>query len=67
MENDIKAKSDAQIFTFRELATATKNFRNESIVGEGGFGPVYRGKLEKSCQVCLIALINLLDKVLLFI
>lgn len=39
-ENDIKAKSDAQLFTFRELASATKNFRNESIVGEGGFGPV---------------------------
>lgn len=51
-ENDIKEKSNAQVFTFRELASATKNFRNDSIVGEGGFGPVYRGKLEKSGQVC---------------
>ncbi|KAL1820128.1 hypothetical protein ACET3Z_014997 [Daucus carota] len=58
VENDIKAKSDAQIFTFRELATATKNFRNESIVGEGGFGPVYRGKLEKSGQVVAIKKLN---------
>ncbi|KAK1361254.1 Serine/threonine-protein kinase PBS1 [Heracleum sosnowskyi] len=57
-ENDIKAKSDAQLFTFRELASATKNFRNESIVGEGGFGPVYRGKLEKSGQVVAIKKLN---------
>ncbi|CAL5370118.1 unnamed protein product [Camellia sinensis] len=28
----------AQTFTFRELATATKNFRQECLVGEGGFG-----------------------------
>ncbi|CAF2126609.1 hypothetical protein BRARA_C03192 [Brassica rapa] len=38
---------DAQTFTFRELATATKNFRKECLIGEGGFGRVYKGKLEK--------------------
>ncbi|KMS94830.1 hypothetical protein BVRB_014920, partial [Beta vulgaris subsp. vulgaris] len=35
----------AQTFTFRELATATKNFRSECLVGEGGFGRVYKGQL----------------------
>ncbi|KAJ0053323.1 hypothetical protein Pint_01568 [Pistacia integerrima] len=40
----------AQTFTFRELATATKNFRQECLIGEGGFGRVYKGKLEKSGQ-----------------
>ncbi|KAG5521763.1 hypothetical protein RHGRI_034101 [Rhododendron griersonianum] len=30
----------AQTFTFRELATATKNFRPECFIGEGGFGSV---------------------------
>jgi serine/threonine-protein kinase PBS1 len=28
----------AQTFTFRELATATRNFRPECFLGEGGFG-----------------------------
>jgi len=41
----------AQTFTFRELATATKNFRQECLIGEGGFGRVYKGKLEKTGQV----------------
>ncbi|KAH9605100.1 hypothetical protein KSS87_000266 [Heliosperma pusillum] len=36
---------EAQTFTFRELASATKNFRAECLVGEGGFGRVYKGQL----------------------
>lgn len=41
----------AQTFTFRELAVATKNFRPESFIGEGGFGRVYKGRLESTGQV----------------
>ncbi|TXG55999.1 hypothetical protein EZV62_017312 [Acer yangbiense] len=41
----------AQTFTFRELAAATKNFRPESFIGEGGFGRVYKGRLESTGQV----------------
>ncbi|XVF81160.1 hypothetical protein PTKIN_Ptkin15bG0134600 [Pterospermum kingtungense] len=44
----------AQTFTFRELATATKNFRQECLIGEGGFGRVYKGKLEKTGQVVAV-------------
>ncbi|KAK8964906.1 Serine/threonine-protein kinase [Platanthera guangdongensis] len=43
----------ARIFTFRELAAATKNFRQECILGEGGFGTVHKGHLETG-QVCLL-------------
>lgn len=41
----------AQTFTFRELAAATKNFKPESFIGEGGFGRVYKGHLESTGQV----------------
>lgn len=43
----------AQTFTFRELAAATKNFRQECLLGEGGFGRVYKGRLESTGQVML--------------
>ncbi|KAF3340946.1 Serine/threonine-protein kinase PBS1 [Carex littledalei] len=43
----------AQTFTFRELAAATKNFRQDSLLGEGGFGRVYRGRLENGQVVAV--------------
>lgn len=43
----------AQTFTFKELASATKNFRPECLIGEGGFGSVYKGRLENTGQVTL--------------
>lgn len=48
--NNIKA----QTFTFRELASATKNFRQECLIGEGGFGRVYKGHLDKTGQVVAV-------------
>lgn len=36
----------ARTFTFRELAAATSNFRVDCLLGEGGFGRVYKGYLE---------------------
>lgn len=37
--------SAAQVFTFKQLQTATNNFSESNIVGHGGFGSVYRGML----------------------
>ena len=44
----------AHTFTFRELAAAAKNFRADCLLGEGGFGRVYKGRLESTNQVCHI-------------
>ncbi|KAL3577633.1 hypothetical protein D5086_019137 [Populus alba] len=44
----------AQIFTFRELAAATTNFRPECLLGEGGFGRVYKGRIESTGQVVAV-------------
>ncbi|THU67633.1 hypothetical protein C4D60_Mb05t26770 [Musa balbisiana] len=44
----------AHTFTFRELATATRNFRDECFLGEGGFGRVYKGRLESTGQIVAV-------------
>ncbi|VAH06842.1 unnamed protein product [Triticum turgidum subsp. durum] len=43
----------AHTFTFRELAAATKNFRQDCLLGEGGFGRVYRGRLDNGQAVAV--------------
>ncbi|OEL26257.1 Serine/threonine-protein kinase CDL1 [Dichanthelium oligosanthes] len=44
----------AQTFTFRDLAVATRNFRPDCLLGEGGFGRVYKGYLNCVNQVVAI-------------
>ncbi|KAM0846583.1 hypothetical protein ACQ4PT_055596 [Festuca glaucescens] len=51
-ENSAMART-AKAFTFRELATATKNFRFDCLLGEGGFGRVYKGQLENGQVVAV--------------
>ncbi|KAF5753101.1 putative serine/threonine-protein kinase cx32 [Tripterygium wilfordii] len=36
-----------KVFTFAELKFATKNFRGDSLLGQGGFGKVYRGWVDE--------------------
>lgn len=42
--------SNVDIFTFEEMKLGTKHFRPDLILGEGGFGVVYRGILDDSVR-----------------
>lgn len=34
-------------FSFNEMRNATKNFRSENLIGEGGFGYVFKGWMDE--------------------
>ena len=40
-EGEILSSPNLKPFTFNELKNATRNFRPDSLLGEGGFGYVY--------------------------
>ena len=46
-----KEKSSVQTFTFRQLCVATNNFSHHNLLGEGGFGRVYKGLIDTTRQV----------------
>ncbi|KAI6700954.1 hypothetical protein NL676_015278 [Syzygium grande] len=39
--------ANLRIFTFAELKAATKNFKPDTLLGEGGFGKVFKGWLDE--------------------
>ncbi|GMQ07743.1 hypothetical protein CsSME_00051815 [Camellia sinensis var. sinensis] len=49
----LESKAPCQLlqFTFQELKSATGNFRADSILGEGGFGYVFKGWIEENGTV----------------
>lgn len=43
LSEELKISSKLRKFSFSELKSATRNFRPESLLGEGGFGCVFKG------------------------
>jgi len=46
--DELKVASQLRKFTFNDLKYATRNFRPESLLGEGGFGCVFKGWIEEN-------------------
>ncbi|XP_043697674.1 probable serine/threonine-protein kinase PBL17 [Telopea speciosissima] len=44
--------SNVDIFTYNELRLATKHFRPDQVLGEGGFGVVYKGVIDENVRPC---------------
>ncbi|CAN8287165.1 unnamed protein product [Cochlearia groenlandica] len=47
-EGEILDSTQVKSFTFNELKLATRNFRPDSVIGEGGFGCVFKGWLDET-------------------
>ncbi|KAK9727241.1 hypothetical protein RND81_05G267700 [Saponaria officinalis] len=46
-EGEILQSANLKSFSFSDLRTATRNFRPDSVLGEGGFGPVFKGWIDE--------------------
>ncbi|CAM0879073.1 unnamed protein product [Alopecurus aequalis] len=46
-----RKNSEFSLFDFEELLEATSNFSDENILGQGGFGTVYKGQLPEGLEI----------------
>lgn len=46
-EGEILQSSNLKSFSYHELRAATRNFRPDSVLGEGGFGSVFKGWIDE--------------------
>ncbi|MQL93028.1 hypothetical protein Taro_025669 [Colocasia esculenta] len=46
-EGEILQSTNLKSFTFNDLKNATRNFRPDSVLGEGGFGSVFKGWIDE--------------------
>lgn len=53
-QRDGGSMNKARTFTYAQLVNATDNFKAAHFLGEGGFGKVFKGKLEDSDQIVAI-------------
>lgn len=47
LKNELRQNSNVRVFSYNELKTATRNFRPDSALGQGGFGIVYKGWIDE--------------------
>lgn len=47
------SQTESQVFTFKQLQAATSNFSSNNVIGNGGFGSVYKGVLQDGSKVAV--------------
>nr|PNR62805.1 hypothetical protein PHYPA_001229 [Physcomitrium patens] len=52
-EDFAKASISTNLYTYKELKKATRNFHKDNKLGEGGFGEVFLGKIRDGSQVAV--------------
>ncbi|KAL7218689.1 hypothetical protein ACSBR2_011872 [Camellia fascicularis] len=50
-EENQKEEIELPLFELATISNATKNFSKDNKIGEGGFGPVYKGMLEGRLEI----------------
>ncbi|KAJ0447009.1 putative protein kinase RLK-Pelle-RLCK-VIIa-2 family [Helianthus annuus] len=50
-EGEIISSTNVKPFSFMELKNATRNFRPDSLLGEGGFGYVFKGWIDEATHL----------------
>ncbi|CAN8305538.1 unnamed protein product [Cochlearia groenlandica] len=48
-----KARNELPLFELNMIASATSNFSSQNRLGEGGFGPVYKGVLQNGMEIAV--------------
>ena len=53
-----KATSNSLIlFSYDDLVRASDGFSTSNLIGEGGFGPVYKGRLENGQVISVVVFV----------
>lgn len=58
-DKSTSAKTPAKSFPYRELCVATGVFNAANMIGEGGFGKVYKGRLDSGEVIFWFSYIDL--------
>ncbi|KAL7166113.1 hypothetical protein ACSBR2_036900 [Camellia fascicularis] len=58
----IAAANGPQLFSYKKLSKATRNFSKDNLLGTGGFGSVYKGVISKPPTTIAIKKINATSK-----
>ncbi|CAL8150790.1 unnamed protein product [Prunus armeniaca] len=53
LQNDGVMEHDLRVFSYASVMAATDNFSIQNKLGEGGFGPVYKGTLESGQEIAV--------------
>ncbi|VVA40617.1 PREDICTED: G-type lectin S-receptor [Prunus dulcis] len=53
LQNDGKMGNNLTVFRYASVVAATTNFSEENKLGQGGFGPVYKGKLVTGREIAV--------------